>query len=147
MSGADIIVRRANISDVPNIAAAEKAYIDCPWTGEQIATELEKENALFFVAESSGEFLGYVSAVYAVDECEIANIAVTERFRRRGVATKLLLSLIDAARALGMQNVYLLVRDGNAAARALYGKLGFIEVGRRKAYYGASDAVSMRLNV
>ncbi|MCH5351515.1 MAG: ribosomal protein S18-alanine N-acetyltransferase [Clostridiales bacterium] len=142
-----LLIRRAFLSDVSNIAAAENAYIDCPWTEEQITAELTKDNALFFVATINGEFAGYVSALCAADECEIANIAVTEGLRRHGVATKLLLSLIASAKQLGASSVYLLVSEANSAAKALYGKLGFSEVGRRKSYYGTSDAVIMRLNV
>jgi ribosomal-protein-alanine N-acetyltransferase len=39
------------------------------------------------------------------------------------------------------------VRPSNAAARALYGSLGFVEVGHRPRYYGNEDAVIMALEL
>ena len=147
MSGAILNIRRADMGDIQNIAAAEKNYIDCPWSEKQIIDELAKDNALFFVADCDGEFAGYVSAVCAADECEIANVAVLDAYRRKGIATKLLLSLISAAKDVGARAVFLLVNEHNVGAQSLYKKLGFTELGRRAAYYGNNDAVSMRLNV
>lgn len=147
ISQSDIMIRLAEPADVPNIAAAEKAYIDCPWTEKQIEDELTKDNAVFFVATSGGEFAGYVSAVYAADECEVANVAVVEAFRRNGIATDLFSALISAARSRGVKSFFLLVSERNGGARRLYEKLGFKELGRRKNYYGTADAISMRLGI
>lgn len=147
ISQSNITIRRAKPADVPNIAAAEKAYIDCPWTEMQIADELTKDNAVFFVATRGGEFAGYISAVYAADECEVANVAVVEAFRRSGVATELFSALISAARSRGAKTFFLLVSERNDGARRLYEKLGFKELCRRKNYYGTADAISMRLSI
>lgn len=45
--------------------------------------------------------------------------------------------------------MYLEVREHNPSARALYEKLGFVEVGKRKDYYKypADDAVLYTLSV
>ena len=147
MSDAVIEIRRAKSSDIPNVAAAERSYIDCPWNEKQIGDELTKDNSLFFVATVGDEFAGYLSAVRAADECEIANIAVVDSYRRKGVATKLLHSLINEAANLGVRSFFLLVGEHNESARRLYEKIGFTEVGRRKRYYGINDALSMRLQV
>ena len=66
----------------------------------------------------------------APPEREILNLAVVPAFRRSGLATQLL--------KLEFQNsaVFLLeVRESNLAARALYERLGFVEISRRKDYY------------
>ena len=46
----------------------------------------------------------------------------------------------------GVRALYLEVRDSNAAARALYGSLGFTQVGRRRGYYQhpTEDALLLR---
>jgi ribosomal protein S18 acetylase RimI-like enzyme len=64
------------------------------------------------------------------DEFEILNLAVAPESRRRGLGRALLL----AALARGGR-WFLEVRESNAAARALYGSLGFREIGERRAYY------------
>ena len=55
----------------------------------------------------------------------------------------------DKAEEDGCVLVTLEVRGGNDAAMALYHKLGFREVGRRKGYYakGGEDAVLMDLDL
>ena len=54
----------------------------------------------------------------------------------------------DVARAAGATQIFLEVRPSNEAALALYKKVGFEMIGRRKGYYpalnGREDAVVMR---
>jgi len=53
-------------------------------------------------------------------------------------------SLLDEAREARVRLVTLEVEDANAAARALYADVGFIEKRRRREYYGAGrDAIVM----
>ncbi|MDE6618875.1 MAG: ribosomal protein S18-alanine N-acetyltransferase [Clostridiales bacterium] len=146
MISGTVTVRKAEHSDAHNIAAAEQAYIDCPWTENQIVEEISS-GAVFLVAEANGEFCGYVSGEVTADECEISNIAVVEQYRRMGVGKTLLASLLNELTVRGVHSVFLLVRDGNVSATALYQSLGFTRVGRRKNYYKGKDALIMRLNL
>jgi [ribosomal protein S18]-alanine N-acetyltransferase len=63
-------------------------------------------------------------------EREILNVAIALRFRHRGVATLLLRNELRSGAIY-----FLEVRESNSAAQALYRKLGFIEIARRKKYY------------
>lgn len=141
-----IILRKANKSDAHIIAALEHAYIDCPWTESQIAEEIER-NPVFYVAECDGEVCGYVSGEIAADECEISNIAVSEPRRRKGVGKALLTALLNELAARQVKSVFLLVRDGNVPAIALYERMGFLRVGQRKNYYKGKDALIMQINL
>ena len=82
-----------------------------------------------------------------LDEGYIANVAVDAAFRRQGVATALLRTLLEDAQIHRLSFVTLEVREGNLAAVSFYRKLGFQEVGRRKGFYTApqEDAVLMTL--
>ena len=66
--------------------------------------------------------------------------------RRAGAGALLLNGAMAAARARGATAVHLDVRESNAAARALYARFGFTEVGRRRAYYRepVEDALMLR---
>jgi [ribosomal protein S18]-alanine N-acetyltransferase len=66
--------------------------------------------------------------------------------RRRGIARLLLENLLTEARRRGAVEAFLEVRVDNAAARALYLREGFTQVGVRPGYYdgGRVDAVVMR---
>ena len=67
--------------------------------------------------------------------------------RRRGLGTRLLHELFGVLRRQGGRALFLEVRESNAAARALYEKCWFVEVGRRPRYYlePLEDAVMYRL--
>jgi [ribosomal protein S18]-alanine N-acetyltransferase len=104
--------------------------------------------ALFLIAEEQGEIAGYVVALEAADEGEILNLAVGEGGRRRGLGRALVEAIVSALSERGVREVYLEVRESNAAARALYAAFGFKDVGRRKAYYRrpVEDAIVLRLD-
>lgn len=142
-----ITVRLAEKSDAGFIAEAEKAYIDCPWTEEQILSEIQSENAVFFTAEVDGKICGYVSGDIAADECEMSNIAVDTEYRNRGVAYALMTEFISALAGRNIKSVFLLVRDDNGAAIGLYNKCGFKTVGKRTGYYKGKDALIMQLTL
>ena len=83
------------------------------------------------------------------DCAEIIDLRVGEDERRAGVATRLLRASFDALD--GVDKVTLEVRAGNTAARALYERMGFQNVGYRADYYatsqGGEDALLMSLSL
>jgi [ribosomal protein S18]-alanine N-acetyltransferase len=88
-----------------------------------------------WVAQEDGEVIGIVVARAAGRDAEILNLAVAPLWRRRGVGRTLMTSALAACEAAGAASAFLEVRESNASARAFYGDLGFIEVGRRRGYY------------
>ena len=105
--------------------------------------ELSNPNAHSYVAFENGEAAGFLSVWEVCGEVSINNIAVVEKFRRRGIAKALMehmfTELCDAVSAT------LEVRRSNDAAAALYGSLGFKRVGERKDFYSrpTEDAILM----
>ena len=65
----------------------------------------------------------------------------------RGVASALINSVTERARELDLSFITLEVRASNTAARSVYAKMGFNDVGVRPGYYEkpAEDAVIMTL--
>jgi ribosomal-protein-alanine N-acetyltransferase len=81
-----------------------------------------------FVYEENGHILGNVTLT--LDDSRerrwmISNVAVAEKFRRRGIARQLLLAAIDEARARNALWIILNVRPWNESAIRLYDTLGF----------------------
>ncbi|MEP6811510.1 MAG: GNAT family N-acetyltransferase [Actinomycetota bacterium] len=77
-------------------------------------------------------------------------MAVAREWRGRGVGSALLVAAVEWSRAQGVHKLSLWVFAHNAAAIALYRKLGFVEEGRRvKQYRRASgelwDVIDMGL--
>jgi len=70
-----------------------------------------------------------------LDQGELANMAITQSFRRRGLGGFLLARVLDVARERGIETMYLEVRASNEVALKLYTRFGFTDVGVRRAYY------------
>jgi [ribosomal protein S18]-alanine N-acetyltransferase len=88
---------------------------------------------------------GVVGLWFVLDECHVVIIASRLRERRKGVGELLLIGALEAAIARGSRMMTLEVRASNDAARTLYRKYGFQDVGLRKRYYNDNneDAVIM----
>jgi [ribosomal protein S18]-alanine N-acetyltransferase len=93
------------------------------------------EGGVVLVAEISGQTCGFVCVNAVAGEWEIENIVVAGEFLRRGVANELMRGLIQRAQDGFASAILLEVRESNVAARGLYRKYGFQDVGRRPSYY------------
>jgi len=95
----------------------------------------QSQSRTALVVEQDANVVGFIVGRQVEDEWEIENIAVTGTARRHGLGSRLVGELLDLVRSHGGKSVLLEVRESNGAARSLYEKWGFLEVGRRKMYY------------
>ena len=133
-------------TQLEQIEAIERQCFSCPWTLEQLRSQLSDDRHVFLAAVAeSGAVLGYVGMMFVLDEGYISNVAVAPDFRRQGVADALIAALMTRAEELALAFVTLEVRTGNEPAKSLYAKHGFVPVGLRKKYYASptADAVLM----
>ncbi len=98
-------------------------------------TNFQPQSRTALVVEQSGTVVGFIVGRQVEDEWEIENIAVTGAARRCGLGSRLVGELLDLVRSRGGKSIFLEVRESNCAARSLYEKWAFLEVGRRKMYY------------
>ena len=139
------VVERAVASDAAALAALARESGVPGWSeASLLAAVADSQMVARVVREASGVAYGFVVARCVVDEMEILLVAVAKHGRRRGAGSALVAAaLADAARA-GAVAAHLEVRASNAAAIALYTRLGFVAGGRRPRYYDATeDAVRM----
>ena len=120
---------------VPQVAALEKICFSDPWSEKSVSAELMNPLSLWLVAMDGEILAGYIGSQTVLGETDVMNVAVAPAYRRQGIAQQLILALVEALKARGSHCLTLEVRDSNTPARALYAKLGFLEVGRRKNYY------------
>lgn len=138
-----MIIRAMTPNDVPAAAKLERAAFPDPWSEAELRAELEKDFSLAEVKDDGGEIIGYAVSWLVRETAELVRIAAAPRRRREGHAESLLCSALKKARGAGCERVTLEVREGNAAAMGLYGKLGFERIALRRGYYGGEDAVIM----
>jgi len=111
------------------------------WGEDAIALQLAMPGVLGLLHARGGMILIRVTE----DEAEVLTLAVAPEARRQGVAGALLAAAMAAARAQAARTMVLEVAIGNAAARALYERAGFVEAGRRPRYYAdGGDALILR---
>ena len=146
-------LRRATADDLDAIMAIETAMFPTDaWSPELMAAEIIGPHGYYLVAQAEdGAVDGYAGllAPQGSGQADIQTIAVVERARRRGLGRKLMLALLNEARAREATEVFLEVRADNPGARSLYESLGFAEIAVRPKYYQPDgvDAVIMRLAV
>ena len=125
----------------------EKLCFSRAWSREALESEIDNENALFLVAHSGKEVLGYVGCIFVLGEGSITNVAVSPKFRRMGVGDALICALIKNAKEMNADSIFLEVRKSNDPAQNLYKKHGFDACGLRKNFYRdpTEDAYIMHL--
>ena len=139
-------VREATSEDAPRLCEIEKECFSLPWSEKSLSDFIENQNTEMLVAEDNDGIIGYAGAYLLVDEADIANIAVTARARRRGVASKLLNELETALCRHNINSATLEVRQSNFNAITLYSAKGYEQIAVRRGYYLSprEDAIIMK---
>lgn len=146
------LVRPAQPSDIDGIATVHGSLFDDAWHPEAIRKMLAAPAIDALVACFAGHVGGFILISCAADEMEVLSIGVARTYQRKGLAGRLLRAAMDRGRQKGAIRVHLEVAAGNASAKAVYEKHGFIAIGVRRAYYalrdgGRADAIMMAKNL
>jgi len=117
-------------------------------TREAWERELANPVSLSLVArEGEGGIAGYGTVWLVADEAQLIDLAVDPLWRRQGIGLRLLRSLIHQSAAAGVARMHLEVGAVNGPALRLYESCGFIETGRRKAYYAREDGDALLMTL
>lgn len=125
----EIKIVKTEMSDVSFIAELEKICFSSPWSETAISDTLKESNSCFLTAYADGKRAGYAGMVTVLDEGHICNIAVSPEFRRCGIGQALVDAVKAAGQRLALSVIMLEARESNIAARSLYEKNGFEQVG------------------
>jgi [ribosomal protein S18]-alanine N-acetyltransferase len=133
---ADHVVVPATPRELDAIARIEEESFPSPWRREFFESELHAEGRYNRVLKSrKNEVVGYLFAMHFLDEMHINKIAVTEEYRRAGLANLMMTDCLAFAKRLEVRTISLEVRESNESAQQFYRKLDFHSVYRRPAYY------------
>ena len=121
------------------------------WTSDQCRATLLLPGYRLLVASVAGDAVGFVLSRTVASESEMMLLAVASRSRRSGIGRALVERWLSECKAGGVERTFLEVREGNSASE-FYRTLGFVEIGRRKAYYSGennarSDAITMTFSL
>lgn len=132
------------MSDLETLAAIHRACFADGWSVRAFGELLDTPGTFALTSEH-----GFILARVAAGEAEILSLGVIPSARRSGQARALVADAAVKAHQQGATAMFLEVGFRNEAARGLYDKLGFREVGLRKGYYrlpgqAPEDALTLR---
>ena len=145
------------MTDAYRIAEIHAASFAHGWSGREIEHMLVDGHVADVVVCPAliGEVLtGFAISRVVGDEAELLTIALDAEIRGRGIGISLLRKHGARARRAGAERLFLEVAEDNHPALALYRRIGFVPIGRRKGYYPGEgpaarrrDAVTMEWNL
>ena len=130
----DILIRRCEIVDLKAICKLNKFEMGYDYPEESTAEKLQKllasRSDAIFVALVDGEVAGYVHAndydvLYAPHMKNIMGIAVSGRFRKKGIGRALLDEVENWARETGASCVRLVSGSTRIGAHEFYRRCGY----------------------
>jgi len=136
-------MRRRHLRGVVRI---ESQVYPRPWSHSLFVSELAlRSSRAYVVARVGREVVGYAGLMMSMTDGHVTTIAVDPAWHRRGIGTRLLLTLAHEAIDRGALAMTLEVRLSNRAAQEMYKRFGFNAVGVRKGYYAdtGEDALVM----
>src|SRR6202020_2915734 len=110
----EVVIRPMRGTDVQEVVAIERTAYQFPWS-EGIFRDCLRVGYVCRTVDVAGEMAGYGIMSVGAGEAHILNVCIREEYRCRGLARKMLLHLMDRARAAGMREAYLEVRPSNTA--------------------------------
>ena len=148
LAGVHLQLRPMSMNDLPQIAELEREAFEggvhAIFTQQMFYDELTQPGRSWWVAHDRGKVVGFAGAMLCGERLEVVDVAVARDRRREGIAGKLLRRLAYDGQMLNAESITLEVHSGNEGAIALYGSLGFEQVGLRRNYYGpGNDALIM----
>ena len=114
-----VLIRPMAEADVVACLQIEESTYPTPWTEGIFRDELAAAGRAYLVAETDGEVSGYAGLLLVLPEAHVTSVTVDPSRRGGRIGTRLMLELVDRARALGAKSLTLEVRVSNRAAQAL----------------------------
>lgn len=128
-------IRPATPVDLVDLVALEhEAFATDAWSESLVRAEVEGERVALVAVDP--HLVGWASFSLGPETSELLRIATTTTRRRGGVARALLNAGLSALRERGIDRLMLEVAESNTPAREFYDSAGFVEIHRRRGYYG-----------
>jgi len=132
----ELRLRPMQATDVEEVLAIEEQVYEFPWT-YGIFQDCLRVGYCCWIMTRDEDIAAYAILSTGAGESHLLNICVAPDCQNQGLGSQLIEHMLGLARRHGAQTCLLEVRPSNHVAVELYGKMGFVEVGVRPAYYPA----------
>lgn len=141
------MIRPATLSDAARLAALHNASFgprgERVWDQKEWQDLLNGKSVQCLVSLQNQGIVAALLVQIAGDQADIVTIMTAPDAQGSGIGSLLLAHFIKTASDFGVSTINLEVAADNAAAKALYRKHGFAEVGCRPNYYKRHDGTSI----
>jgi ribosomal protein S18 acetylase RimI-like enzyme len=144
MSQERAVIRRAEVTDLANVETVARATWPVAYAGiipeevqrrlldwysrESLSRALAAQGSSFFVAESSGDVIGFAQFVRrSAEAVELTRIYVLPDRQRSGIGMRLLDAGLTEFAAEGLKHLTVEVERDNGNGRRFYERAGFAE--------------------
>lgn len=146
MGQENVVIRRAEVKDLSKVETVARAAWPVAYAGiipdavqrrllhrwysrESLGDALAAQGSSFFVAESSGEVIGFAQFVRrSAESVELTRIYVLPDRQRSGVGRRLLDAGLTEFAAEGLTHLMVEVERDNGSGRRFYERTGFAEL-------------------
>ena len=97
----------------------------------------------WYIYEEDNKVVGFINMDIKYDKSELVYIYIKEKYRNKGIASKLLNRAIKDLKSKEVINITLEVNENNKTAINFYKKNGFKTVAIRQNYYGNENGLLM----
>ncbi len=129
------MIKEMLLKDLPQVLTLEKQIFSNPWTKEVFKKIIENKKSYILNNAKNSQLLGYICGWLESNICTVANLAIDEKYHRKGLGTQLVKHLMQACKSEEPSHFYLEVRESNEKAIKFYKTLAFSIIGKRKNYY------------
>lgn len=136
------MIRKANIKDKEDIIRLGNLVNHNFFNVYDMDEYFSNDYNVIYLDIEAGKIVGMIMAIILYESCEILNIVVEDNFRRKGIASNLMDTLISEFPE-SIEILTLEVDVNNKNAIKLYQKFGLEIINTRKDYYENSDAYLM----
>lgn len=136
-------------SDLENAYKIEQESNPTPWSRNNFFSSFDVGHHSL-ICKADKELIGFIVFSVIKNESHLLNVAVIEKWRKKGAGSLLIESLIKQSKVLGAKKVFLEVRSKNLNAIKFYEKYNFVKDALRANYYSGEypdDAVLMSLDI
>jgi len=145
----ELKIETATIKQLDQLFKIEEDCFDQEaFTKQQIAYLLSDFNTIALIAKSNVDIAGFVIAQIEVEENteygHIVTINVAPKFRRKGIATRMLQEIESFLKQRSITQIRLEVREDNNTALKLYNKLDYKTQGKLDRYYGNKHGIYLK---
>jgi|TARA_B100001964_G_scaffold180439_1_gene199353 ribosomal-protein-alanine N-acetyltransferase len=131
-------IQEANLNDSDWLDEFERSIFSYNHKNiyRNILKTYKDNNYYIFIGILNNSKIGYIVGRTIHDELNIYNLAILEKYRNKGFASKLLCYVFEHMNT-EINSIYIEVRETNIKALKFYRKFGFIEYNIRENYYSS----------